>query len=262
MVLTSNLKARWLCVSWVFVWSACFSFLVYTACTVDWDRCWHYLGWSRRIAWWQVNHDGEFRWWDWGRSEKERCRSQNSLSEDLPPDDVSVLAKLYTTARLIRWTFAPVLLLVWSLSVPCSLTLRSYHPLKMCWTCLTFSKWMSRGQLCVGLCLLMCPMSFTFLLESCGFHAPCTQDGSEDSPGGKSPLTEKSLLDDAPEAPLDLEVSGKEEPDPSEDIAMSDATLPEFGIVFFPIFVPWCAFFWISCKRWFSYHVMMACCSG
>ena len=83
-----------------------------------------------------------------------------------------------------------------------------------------------------------------------------TQDGSEDSPGGKSPLTEKSPLDDAPEAPLDLEVSGKEEPDPSEDIAMSDDTLPEFGIVFFPIFVPWCAFFWISCKRWFSYYVM------
>ena len=64
-----------------------------------------------------------------------------------------------------------------------------------------------------------------------GLHCLCRftdfnlQDSLEDSPGGKSQLSEKSPLDDeVEEAPLDREVPSKPaEPLPSEDLGIAQS---------------------------------------
>ena len=69
----------------------------------------------------------------------------------------------------------------------------------------------------------------------CRFTDFNLQDSLEDSPGGKSQLSEKSPLDDeVEEAPLDREVPSKPaEPLPSEDLGIAQSGhLSELGMFF------------------------------
>ena len=69
----------------------------------------------------------------------------------------------------------------------------------------------------------------------CRFTDFNLQDSLEDSPGGKSQLSEKSPLDDeVEEAPLDREVPSKPaEPLPSEDLGIAQSEhLSELGMFF------------------------------
>ena len=69
----------------------------------------------------------------------------------------------------------------------------------------------------------------------CRFTDFNLQDSLEDSPGGKSQLSEKSPLDDeVEEAPLDREVPAKPaEPLPSEDLGIAQSEhLSELGMCF------------------------------
>ena len=73
------------------------------------------------------------------------------------------------------------------------------------------------------------------LLNLHSFSASNLQDSLEDSPGGKSQLSEKSPLDDeVEEAPLDREVPSKPaEPLPSEDLGIAQSEhLSELGMFF------------------------------
>ena len=74
----------------------------------------------------------------------------------------------------------------------------------------------------------------------CRFTDFNLQDSLEDSPGGKSQLSEKSPLDDeVEEAPLDREVPSKPaEPLPSEDLGIAQSEPSSELGMFFHEYVP------------------------
>ena len=74
----------------------------------------------------------------------------------------------------------------------------------------------------------------------CRFTDFNLQDSLEDSPGGKSQLSEKSPLDDeVEEAPLDCEVPSKPaEPLPSEDLGIAQSEPSSELGMFFHEYVP------------------------